>query len=192
MTVKEVPLPCRSCVTEGLLSAGLASVASAGMVGFYGRRSCQRAAGNPGRWAVYTGLDFLRLGDARAHASCPAHAGAHGVRGAFPGHPDAGSCAVNLGREHCRLAERHLHSCGLHLLRSRHAQLLWEGESCFKDWQCAVNLGWEHCRSPTGICMAVASSSCAAAMLSFSGKVSCQVSMQHVWVSVIQSAQLKA
>ena len=31
----------------------------AGMDGFYDRRSCQAAAGNPSSWAGYTGQDFL-------------------------------------------------------------------------------------------------------------------------------------
>jgi hypothetical protein len=35
------------------------SDATAGMDGFYDRRSCQGAAGNPSSWAGYTGQDFL-------------------------------------------------------------------------------------------------------------------------------------
>ena len=31
----------------------------AGMDGFYDRRSCQAASGNPSSWAGYTGQDFL-------------------------------------------------------------------------------------------------------------------------------------
>ena len=31
----------------------------AGMDGFYDRRSCQAAGGNPSSWAGYTGQDFL-------------------------------------------------------------------------------------------------------------------------------------
>lgn len=103
-----------------------------------------------------------------------AYAGAHRVRGAIPGHTDAGSSAVNLGGEHCRLAERHLHSCGLHLLRSSHAQLLWEGGR-FQALSVCYTWDGSIASSPTGTCTAVAGffqSSCAAAMLSSFGKVS--------------------
>ncbi len=34
-------------------------LAGAGMDGFYDRRSCQAASGNPSSWAGYTGQDFL-------------------------------------------------------------------------------------------------------------------------------------